>query len=176
MRIAKSLLFAVSIFFLFALCVQAATPTETLAIQAISENSDEAKIAVGKLREMKQTGLDAIFEKYSSEIRRFSETGEKSGEWTRIASAIDNVAMQKDAYASRLFWLTDIEEAKRLSKETGKPILSLRLLGNLNEDFSCANSRFFRAVFYPNAQISEYLQKQLHSPLAIRPPRAAHHD
>ncbi len=156
MRVAKSLLIAVSVFFFLALSIQAST--ENLAAQAVSYNSDEAKTAFGKLREMKQAGLDALFAKYGTQIKHYSETGEKSGEWTRIASAIDNVAMQKDAYASRLFWLTDLEEAKRLSKETGKPILSLRLLGNLNEDFSCANSRFFRAVLYPNAQISEYLR------------------
>ena len=149
---------AVSVFFFLALSIQAST-TETLAVQAVSNDLNESKTAVGKLREMKQAGLDALFEKYGAEIKRFSETGEKSDEWTRIASAIDNVAMQKDAYASRLFWLTDIEEAKQLSKETGKPILSLRLLGNLNEDFSCANSRFFRAVLYPNAQISKYLRE-----------------
>lgn len=156
MRIAKKLLFIFSLSALLTLSLRAST--ETLAVQAVSGNSDEARTAVGKLREMKQAGLDALFEKYGAEIRRYSETGEKSEQWRRIAAAIDNVAMQKDAYASRLFWLTDLEEAKRISKETGKPILSLRLLGNLNEEFSCANSRFFRAVLYPNAKISEYLR------------------
>ncbi len=156
MRFVKSLLFVVSLSVFFTLSVQAST--ENLAVQAVSGNSDEAKIAVGKLREMKQAGLDALFEKYAAEIKRYSETGEKTAEWNSIASAIDNVAMQKDAYASRLFWLTDLEEAKRLSEETGRPILSLRLLGNLNEEFSCANSRFFRSVLYPNAQVSEYLR------------------
>lgn len=156
MRVIKSLLFIFSLSVLFTFPIQAST--ETLAVQAVSDNSDEAKTAVLKLREMRQAGLDALFEKYAAEIERFGKTGEKSGDWSRIASAIDAVAMQKDAYASRLFWLTDIEEAKRLSKETGKPILSLRLLGNLNEEFSCANSRFFRAVLYPNKTISEYLR------------------
>jgi hypothetical protein len=156
MRVVKNLLFVLSLSVLFTLSIQAST--ENLAVQAVSGNSDEAKTAVVKLREMKQAGLDALFEKYAAEIGRYRETGEKTAEWTRIASAIDAVAMQKDAYASHLFWLTDLEEAKRLSRETGKPILSLRLLGNLNEDFSCANSRFFRAVLYPNKNISEYLR------------------
>lgn len=158
MRIAKLFLFLFSLSALFTLSVQATTPTETLAVQAVSNDSNEAKIAAGKLREMRQAGLDVLFEKYSSEINKYIQTGEKSDEWTRISSAIDNVAMQKDAYASRLFWLTDLEEAKRLSKETGKPILSLRLLGNLNEEFSCANSRFFRAVLYSNKNISDFLR------------------
>lgn len=157
MRVVKNLLFIFSLSVFFTLSIQASI--ENLAVQAVSVNSDEAKTAVGKLRGMKQAGLDALFEKYAAEIKRYSETGEKTAEWNRIASAIDNVAMQKDGYASRLFWLTDLVEAKRLSRETGKPILSLRLLGNLNEDFSCANSRFFRAVLYPNAQVSKYLRE-----------------
>ncbi|MEO6588163.1 MAG: hypothetical protein ABIP06_02445 [Pyrinomonadaceae bacterium] len=158
MRIAKMFLFLFSLSAFFTISVQAATPTEILVIQAVSNDSNEAKIAAGKLREMRQVGLDVLFEKYSSEINKYIQTGEKSDEWNRISSAIDNVAMQKDAYASHLFWLTDFEEAKRISKETGKPILSLRLLGNLNEEFSCANSRFFRAVLYSNKNISDFLR------------------
>jgi len=158
MHSAKNFLFIFSLSLFLAFSVQGSTETENLAVQAVSNNSEEAKIAVGKLREMKQAGLDALFAKYDAEINRYKQTGEKSAEWSRIASAIDEVAMQKDAYASHLFWLTDLEEAKRLSKETGKPILSLRLLGNLNEEFSCANSRFFRAVLYPNKDISKLLQ------------------
>src|SRR5439155_21023685 len=64
-----------------------------------------------------------------------------------------------DAYASHLYWYTNLEEAKRVAKTKHKPILSLRLLGNLNEEFSCANSRLFRAVLYPNADISKYLRE-----------------
>ena len=158
MRIAKMFLAIGFISILFSFSVDASTPAETLAVQAVSSDSNEAKSAVEKLRQMKQAGLDALFEKYGAEIKRYSETGEKNVEWNRIAAALDAVAMQKDAYASHLFWLTDLEEAKRLSKETGKPILSLRLLGNLNEEFSCANSRFFRAVLYPNKNVSEYLR------------------
>lgn len=158
MRAVKNFLFIFSLSLFLAFSVQGSTESENLAVQAVSADSKEAKIAVGKLREMKQAGLDALFAKYGAEIGRYKQTGEKSADWPRIASAIDDVAMQKDAYASQLFWLTDLEEAKRLSKETGKPILSLRLLGNLNEEFSCANSRFFRAVLYPNKDVSEYLR------------------
>jgi hypothetical protein len=65
----------------------------------------------------------------------------------------------KDAYAANLYWFTDIEEAKKQADKSNKPILSLRLLGNLNEEFSCANSRFFRALLYSNAEISKYLRE-----------------
>jgi hypothetical protein len=57
-----------------------------------------------------------------------------------------------------LYWYKDLEAAKTASKETGKPILSLRLLGNLNDELSCANSRFFRTALYPNAAVSQLLR------------------
>jgi hypothetical protein len=57
-----------------------------------------------------------------------------------------------------LYWYKDLESAKSASKETGKPILSLRLLGNLNDELSCANSRFFRTALYPNAVVSQLLR------------------
>ena len=67
--------------------------------------------------------------------------------------------MQKDAYAAHLYWYTDLNTARRLAADQKKPILTLRLLGNLNEEFSCANSRLFRAVLYPNSEISKYLRE-----------------
>ncbi len=70
----------------------------------------------------------------------------------------DAVAMQKDAYTSHLYWYTDLDAAKAVAKKQNKPILTLRLLGNLNEEFSCANSRLFRSVLYPNAEVSRYLR------------------
>lgn len=158
MHSAKNFLFILSLSMLFAFSINAEKSTRQLAAQAISTDAKEAKIAVGKLREMKQPGLNALFDEYAAEINEFKNTGVKNEKWSRISAAIDEIAMQKDAYASRLFWLTDLDEAKRLSKETGRPILSLRLLGNLNEEFSCANSRFFRAVLYSNEPISRRLR------------------
>jgi hypothetical protein len=56
------------------------------------------------------------------------------------------------------YWFTDLEAAKRQAKAEGKPILSLRLLGNLSDEYSCANSRFFRVLFYANKQINPLLR------------------
>ncbi|HEX8733736.1 MAG TPA: hypothetical protein VF721_00300 [Pyrinomonadaceae bacterium] len=148
-----TLLFSVSVF------AESSGKAKELARQAASENQAEAVAAVNQLRLLRQEGLDALFETYAADIRRFRETGEASDDWKRIASAIDGVAMQKDAYASGLFWFTDLEQAKLAAKAQNKPILSLRLLGNLNEEFSCANSRFFRAVLYSNAEISRFLRE-----------------
>ncbi|BCM92226.1 hypothetical protein IAD21_04105 [Abditibacteriota bacterium] len=60
---------------------------------------------------------------------------------------------------ARLFWNTDFEAAKRQAIREGKPILALRLLGNLSDEYSCANSRFFRVLFYPQSQINQRLRR-----------------
>lgn len=78
--------------------------------------------------------------------------------WARLAAAIDAVAAQKDAAYSGLYWHTDLERAKAAARKSGKPILSLRLLGTLDTEFSCANSRFFRTVLYANNEVSAALR------------------
>jgi hypothetical protein len=67
--------------------------------------------------------------------------------------------MQRYCSRSRLFWHTDLNKALDAAHTSGKPILSLRMLGNLNEDFSCANSRFFRTTLYANDEISKTLRE-----------------
>ena len=62
-------------------------------------------------------------------------------EWQRITRALDLVGQQKNNFVSGLYWYTDIEDARKAARATGKPILSLRLLGNLTDELSCANSR-----------------------------------
>jgi len=71
---------------------------------------------------------------------------------------LDAVAKQRDAYASGLYWFTDLDAAVAEARRTDKPILSLRLLGNLDEEYSCANSRFFRTVLYADAQLGAVLR------------------
>lgn len=72
---------------------------------------------------------------------------------------LDRLSRQRDSLWSGLTWHTDLGEAIAEAGATGKPILSLRLLGRLDESFSCANSRFFRAALYSNAEISDYLRE-----------------
>ncbi len=73
---------------------------------------------------------------------------------------IDAVAQQRDAYTAGLYWYTDLDEAKARAEETGQPILSLRMLGRLNEEYSCANSRFFRTVLYADQSVGELLREK----------------
>jgi len=73
---------------------------------------------------------------------------------------LDRLCGVRDCASLRLFWFTDLEAAKAEARASGKPILSLRLLGRLDEDFSCANSRFFRTVLYANQEIGEMLRQR----------------
>jgi hypothetical protein len=75
-----------------------------------------------------------------------------------IRAALDKLCQQRDCYASQLYWYTDLEQAKAAAQASGKPILSLRLLGHLDEELSCANSRFFRVALYANKGISAQLR------------------
>ncbi len=83
---------------------------------------------------------------------------ESKAEWQRIRHALDSVGSQRDCYASHLFWYTNLEEAKDAARAANKPILSLRLLGKLTDEFSCANSRFFRATLYSNPRVAAMLR------------------
>jgi len=73
-------------------------------------------------------------------------------------SAADQIGGQRSCTISRLYWYTDLAEAKAAAERTGKPILSLRMLGKLTDEFSCANSRFFRTALYSNKGISDFLR------------------
>ncbi|MFO0666335.1 MAG: hypothetical protein U0174_20435 [Polyangiaceae bacterium] len=92
-------------------------------------------------------------------LKRYDELSPSDPRRSATADLVDEVAQQRDATSSRLFWYTDIEEAKKVSAATRKPILSLRMLGSLTDEFSCANSRFFRAILYPDARIRRLLEQ-----------------
>jgi hypothetical protein len=86
--------------------------------------------------------------------------------WKRvqqISNTIDRVAGAKYSHVSGLYWYTDEAEAMRVAKEQGKPVLALRLLGNLDEELSCANSRYFRVLLYPD----EAVRKLLHDKFVL---------
>ncbi len=72
---------------------------------------------------------------------------------------IDAVAMQRHAASSRLYWYTDLAAAETAARESGRPILSLRMLGRLDDELSCANSRLFRVVLYADGELSRFLRE-----------------
>ena len=81
-----------------------------------------------------------------------------AGDLEAWSAAIDQIGAQRSCTVSRLYWYTDLAEAKAAAERTGRPILSLRMLGKLTDEFSCANSRFFRTALYSNKEISDYLR------------------
>src|SRR5512144_60517 len=115
---------------------------------------------IAELRNLGPAGLEALRRQYADEIERhINNPGVAStAEWQRISAALDQVAQQKNSYLAGLFWYTDLADARKASAQTGKPILSLRLLGKLTDELSCANSRFFRTVLYANAEVSATLR------------------
>jgi hypothetical protein len=131
-----------------------------LARKAVSSDAKESTAAIEDLRSLGPAGLEALLTEHSGEINRHIADPKLAADtdWQRITRALDLVGQQKNNFVSGLYWYTDLEEAKKAAQESGKPILSLRLLGNLTDELSCANSRFFRTVLYPNAQIRDVLR------------------
>lgn len=124
-------------------------PLDILLVKlAASQDQSVAKGAIAKLRELKNEGVAAFLTVYQKDLANNPQ----------LRATLDAICQQKDCDASRLYWYKDLEAAKTASKESGKPILSLRLLGNLNDELSCANSRFFRTALYPNAGVSQLLR------------------
>lgn len=76
----------------------------------------------------------------------------------QLANEIDHVAGQRYATVSRLYWYQNLDEAQDAARRQHRPILHLRMLGRLDEDLSCANSRFFRATLYANAETAKFLR------------------
>jgi hypothetical protein len=93
-------------------------------------------------------------------LARYDRIPPNSPDRAAMEKLIDAVAAQKDAVRSRLFWYTDLDRAKQVAQREGKPILYLRLLGRLDQELSCANSRFFRTTLYPDPAVNKLLREK----------------
>jgi hypothetical protein len=139
-----------------------------LAELAVSENPLRALGAADALRARGPEGLEAFLSAHAEKIQRHLSAiplspiagNSVKADWERLSKALDTISGQRDCSASRLYWHTDIEKAKAAARVNGKPILSLRLLGRLDEELSCANSRFFRTALYANAEVSQALRER----------------
>ena len=137
---------------------------EAAAKAVISDEAWERTSAQRFLRRQGVEGLKLLRATYAKEIQ-YHDNSPVSPEvidatrWSRIDDALNFVAQQKDAWSqgAPLFWFNNIEAAKAAAKKAEKPILSLRLLGKLTDEFSCANSRFFRAALYANTDVAQFL-------------------
>ena len=126
----------------------------------------QAEAAIGRLRAAGPEGLASLLDakkEIDEQIRRTLATNsppDYSSVFARLSNAIDRVGGAKYCTSSRLYWYTDFEQAKAVAQKSGKPILTLRMLGNLSDEFSCANSRFFRTTLYSNAEIAKTLRER----------------
>ena len=159
----KSKFSVLTLFLLFLVFNQtsfASEPAEILSRKAVSENTAESAAAIEDLRALGPQGLQSLLAVYAGEIKRHIDDPllKPDADWQRIAKALDTVSGQKNSYLSGLYWYTDLNDAKKAAAASGKPILSLRLLGKLTDELSCANSRFFRTVLYANPEVASVLR------------------
>ena len=154
-----TLLFCLGSTSAFALNAPDEAKLATLAHNATSTDSAQCSQAIAQLRAAGPAGLDAMFQVYSERINtELNGAPAQDAAWEQLHDALDSIGQQRDCYASHLYWYTNLDDAKSAARASSKPILSLRLLGKLNEEYTCANSRFFRTTLYPNTQVSQYLR------------------
>jgi len=125
-----------------------------LAAQSAGVSTDKVDLKspeVQTLRAEGPAGLEKFHQTHSEALARRDR---------HAREALDKICAQHDCYASKLYWYTDLEAAKARARAEHKPILSLHLLGRLDEELSCANSRFFRKILYADGRISALLRKQ----------------
>jgi len=115
-----------------------------------AKTSQSMKNEVDSRRAEGPAGLEKFIRAHQKELAR--------GDF-HSREALDTICAQHDCNSSKLYWHTDIEAAKARARAEHKPILSLRLLGRLDEELSCANSRFFRKLLYPDPRVSAFLRE-----------------
>ena len=132
---------------------QTARPAISPALRALVERGlrapDDAA-TIEALRREGPAGLHALL----SEAEASGRLG------PALDPLFDRVAAQRYARYSGLYWYTDLDRARERARAENKPVLSLRLLGDLREELSCANSRYFRVVLYPDPAVSVLLRER----------------
>jgi len=142
----------------------AETDVQSLLDQVILGNQEATEQAAAMLRARGPRAMDTLFAYRADLADRIARTrcrffNPDPSELVLLDKLIDRVAGQRYASVSRLYWYTDLDEARAAAAESGKPILSLRMLGRLTDEYSCANSRFFRTTVYANAAVAERLRE-----------------
>jgi hypothetical protein len=123
---------------------------------AAPSGTDLTEASIAEFRRAGPAGLETFLEAHREALDA-CRAGAGPG-CEELLGALDRIAGQRGAVHSRLFWYTDLKAAKAAARASGRPILSLHLLGRLDEDFSCANSRFFRTVLYADASVARVLR------------------
>lgn len=116
----------------------------TLAVWSAYSSDDVAELRGGG-----QAAVDALHAQW-----RDANPAERA----QLEAKLDRVCGQKDCSTSRLYWYADLDAAQEAARRAGKPLLSLHLLGRLDQELSCANSRFFRVMLYSDETIASILR------------------
>ena len=134
----------------------------TLARQAIDEDGARAEAAIDALRARGPAGLAALTREHAAAIEalRDGPLAPSNASSERLRRAIDRVSGQRDGHASGLFFYTDLPEALAEARRRHVPVLSFRMLGRLEEELSCANSRYFRTMVYSDPAVSAVLRER----------------
>lgn len=118
-------------------------------------------VEIKRLREEGPIAVDRLMSQRAELLTKLGDSPERSGqiksELAALDNAIDQVARAKYSHLSGLYWYTEEDAAFAAAKAEKKPVLTLRLLGNLDEEFSCANSRYFRQLLYTHEGIRKLL-------------------
>ncbi len=113
---------------------------------------------IAVLRGKGPTALRGIFKEFFA-LRAGLAPKERRSADTWLDPWIDKVCAQKYCRASQLYWFTDLSLALAEARKQNKPLLRLRLLGQLDEELSCANSRYFRLLLYPHPAVAPLLRE-----------------
>lgn len=138
--------FALAAILFIVVCQRRADFARAAGLSAVDLSNPQNR--VDALRALGPKGLETVLAKY------------EQNHDSKLIPVINAVAGQYDAIWSRLYWYTDLKKAEAAAEAQHKPILYLRLLGKLTDEYSCANSRFFRTILYGNAEVSSLLREQ----------------
>ena len=141
--------------------VAAVDDLRTLAALSTAGDARVAATARDRLRAAGPAGLAAFLELHGAALAAASDLSPGTGTSVahgQLLATLDEICGQKDCAPAQLYWYTDLEQAKAAARASGRPIVSLRLLGDLRDELSCANSRFFRALLYPDPAVARLLR------------------
>lgn len=127
---------------------------DPLIDRALAEPAMIPTIAAQLRERFGSSALDHLIARHRAEVPPIARHGAADSHWRTL---IDAVAQQRDAHFGGLYWHRDLAEAEQVAASEGKPVLSLRLLGELTSEFSCANSRLFRTVLYADPELARWL-------------------
>lgn len=133
-----------------------------LAHGILDASPEDAALRAQSLRVYGEAALEALRKTYPNELQelksRFLAGTPLSERLQRLRDVWRRVCAQEHAFLCELYWHTNLDAALAEARKTKKPVLSLRLLGHLDEELSCANSRFFRALLYPDPRVNRVLR------------------